>query len=55
MRMRKKPNLLPRMERCAQLLIRDPRQLRGHWRDLKPDAADLRKGTIHGRNGPAAP
>ena len=42
MRMRKKPNLLPRMERCSELLIRDPRQLRGHWRDLKPDAADLR-------------
>ena len=42
MRMRKKPNLLPRMERCAELLIREPRQLRGHWRKLKPDAVDLR-------------
>lgn len=42
MRMRKKPNLLPRMERCAELLIREPCQLRGHWRELKPDAADLR-------------
>ena len=41
MRMRKKPNLLPRMERCAELLIREPRQLRGHWRKLKPDAVDL--------------
>ena len=38
MRMRKKPNLLPRMERCAQLLIRDPAAQRGRWRELKPDA-----------------
>ena len=38
MRMRKKPNLLPRMERCAQLLIRDPVAQRGRWRELKPDA-----------------
>ena len=42
MRMRKKPNLAPRMERCERLLIRDPAAHRGHWRDLKPDAADLR-------------
>ena len=42
MRMRKKPNLGPRMERCSRFLIDDPAAYRGHWRDLKPDAADLR-------------
>ena len=42
MRMRKKPNLGPRMERCGRFLIDDPAAYRGHWRDLKPDAADLR-------------
>ena len=42
MRMRKKPNLVPRMERCARYLISDPAQYPGHWRDLKPDARELR-------------
>ena len=42
MRMRKKPNLVPRMERCARYLISDPAQYRGRWRDLKPDARELR-------------
>lgn len=31
MRMRKKKNLIPRMERCAAQLIRDPYDRRGHW------------------------
>ncbi len=31
MRMRKKPNLLPRMERCAGVQIREPEKLRGRW------------------------
>ncbi|MCI2106178.1 MAG: tRNA (guanosine(46)-N7)-methyltransferase TrmB [Intestinimonas sp.] len=34
MRMRKKPNLVPRMERCAEYLIRQPAEQWGHWRDL---------------------
>lgn len=41
MRMRKKPNLVPRMERCAQLLIPDPQQQKGQWRKLKPDATQI--------------
>ena len=41
MRMRKKPNLGPRMERCAQFLIEDPKQLRGQWRSLKLEAGQL--------------
>ena len=42
MRMRKKPNLIPRMERCARFLIREPSSYRGHWRQLKPDAKEIR-------------
>lgn len=42
MRMRKKKNLLPRMEACGALLVADPRALRGRWRELLPDARELR-------------
>lgn len=34
--MRKKPNLIPRMERCGDLLVREPESLRGRWRDKMP-------------------
>ena len=43
MRMRKKKNLIPRMERCADRLIQDPQALRGRWRDLMPQARELRR------------
>ena len=33
MRMRRKPNLEPRIERCAHLLISEPESLRGRWLD----------------------
>lgn len=42
MRMRKKKNLIPRMERCADRLIRDPYDRRGKWRELMPTARELR-------------
>ncbi len=42
MRMRKKKNLVPRMEACSALWIREPAALRGAWRSLKPDAARVR-------------
>ena len=41
MRMRKKPNLAPRMERCSDILIADPAQMRGKWCELKPDAIQI--------------
>lgn len=41
MRMRKKPNLIPRLERCARLLIPEPEALRGAWRGLMPKAEAL--------------
>lgn len=34
MRMRKKPNLAPRMEKCAGILIDDPAALMGRWREV---------------------
>ena len=34
--MRKKPNLIPRMERCAAVLERQPEALKGRWRDGLP-------------------
>ena len=38
MRMRKKPNLGTRMERCARFLMEHPQEQRGRWRELKPEA-----------------
>ena len=42
MRMRKKKNLEPRMAACGQWLITDPCAQKGHWRDLMPNAKELR-------------
>lgn len=36
MRMRKKPNLIPRMERCAAIQIKDPETLQGKWLETFP-------------------
>lgn len=44
MRMRKKPNLVPRMERCARVLLPTSpgeAEQRGHWRELLPGAREL--------------
>lgn len=38
MRMRKKPNLIPRLEACGTLIVAQPKELRGRWRELMPDA-----------------
>ena len=42
MRMRKKPNVGPRMEACSPVWIRDPEQRKGSWRSLMPGARELR-------------
>lgn len=42
MRMRKKKNLIPRMERVAARLVSDPASLRGQWRTLYPSAREVR-------------
>lgn len=34
MRMRKKPNLIPRMAACNDLLINNPEALKGEWREV---------------------
>ncbi len=41
MRMRKKKNLQPRMERCAALWVKEPSSLRGAWRSRHPAATAL--------------
>ena len=42
MRMRKKKNLIPRMERCEAYQIKDPFAHKGHWRELMGGARELR-------------
>jgi len=51
MRMRKKPNLLPRMERAAQVQITDPENYPGLWREKFPgySAVHLELGCGKGR------
>ena len=42
MRMRKKPNVGPRMEACQEVWIQSPETLQGNWRSLMPEARELR-------------
>ncbi|MBQ0038673.1 MAG: tRNA (guanosine(46)-N7)-methyltransferase TrmB [Clostridiales bacterium] len=42
MRMRKKKNLVPRMEECRDCWITDPFEHKGHWRELMPRAREIR-------------
>lgn len=42
MRMRKKKNLIPRMERLSHLQEKEPAACRGHWREKMPGCAQLR-------------
>ena len=41
MRMRKKRNLAPRMQRCAGVWVQEPAQYRGSWRSLLRQAGPL--------------
>ena len=47
MRMRRKPNLIPRLERCAQVLENSPEALRGSWLDVYGGFAEVH--LEHGR------
>ena len=42
MRMRKRNNLEPRMEACQSVWVQNPADYRGRWRDLLPQARELR-------------
>ncbi len=42
MRMRKKPNLIPRLEACGALVVTDPSGRRGQWRELMPECREVR-------------
>ena len=39
--MRKKPNLIPRMEKCSAVLVPEPKSYAGHWRELLPGYREL--------------
>jgi len=41
MRMRKKRNLEPRLERCESVTIMNPAKFKGKWLSLKPDATAI--------------
>lgn len=41
MRMRKKPNLIPRMEKCAAVQIKDPKSLKSKWKSEFSDKKTL--------------
>ncbi len=41
MRMRKKKNLLPRMERCENYQIKDPFAMKSHWHELMESAKEV--------------
>ncbi len=61
MRMRKKKNLQPRMEACQALWITDPFAYKGRWRELFPQAREIRvevgcgKGRFTAETAAAAP
>ena len=42
MRMRKKPNLLPRLESCRQLCIENPELMKGKWLERFSDFKEMR-------------
>ena len=42
MRMRKKPNLIPRLEACGPFVVTTPEEYRGRWRELMPQARAVR-------------
>lgn len=41
MRMRKKPNLTARMDRCRHLLVENPQDFRGNWQSIQPTAQEI--------------
>ena len=51
MRMRKKPNLVPRMQRCAATMITEPEALRGRWLEQFPGHRALQLELGCGKGG----
>lgn len=49
--MRKKPNLQPRMERCAQVLVSAPETMKGCWKDAYPAFSALELEIGCGKGG----
>lgn len=51
MRMRKKPNLIPRMERASAVLVREPMQYKGRWMAENPGFKTLHLELGCGKGG----
>ncbi len=51
MRMRKKPNLLPRMEKASAVLVQEPESLRGKWLERYPACRELHLELGCGKGG----
>ena len=51
MRMRKKTNLVPRMEACSEYWIQNPEGYKGRWRELMPGCRELRVEVGCGKGG----
>ena len=51
MRMRKKTNLVPRMEACSEYWIRNPEEYKGRWRELMPACSALHVEVGCGKGG----
>ena len=51
MRMRKKVNLVPRMEACSEYWVQEPEVNKGHWRDRMPECRELRVEVGCGKGG----
>ena len=52
MRMRKKTNLTSRMEQCSRVLIEEPEQWKGKWRERFPEYSKIYVelgGTVEGK------
>ena len=47
MRMRKRPNLAPRMEKCADLMVSAPEEYKGRWKDSAENRMGKKAETLY--------
>ena len=47
MRMRKRPNLAPRMEKCEALMVSQPEELKGRWKNFAENKMGKKAETLY--------
>ena len=47
MRMRKRPNLVPRMEKCEALMVSQPEELKGRWKNFAENRMGKKAETLY--------